>query len=217
MTCPPFVRKNFAIVSDESSDSIITWSASGKSFVILNPRAFEKQILPLYFKHNNINSYVRQLNTYQFAKVSASMSVNGSLEFSHPHFQKDRADKLAKIQRRKRKRNTEKPSPLTNSSDSVGTLLNLCESIQRSEDRLRNLQQELEGVKDSLQQLRTQTPSDSSIFVHENPSYVQDVSFDQFPTYQVAQGQLSCTPFAAETPLEFFPNAFGDLAELFSV
>jgi len=35
---------------------------NGRSFHILDQARFAKEILPLYFKHNNIASFIRQLN-----------------------------------------------------------------------------------------------------------------------------------------------------------
>lgn len=43
---------------------MITWSPSGDSFVVLQPDAFARELLPTVFKHNNYTSFVRQLNIY---------------------------------------------------------------------------------------------------------------------------------------------------------
>jgi len=40
---------------------------SGKSFHVLDQARFAKEILPLYFKHNNIASFIRQLNMCKFS------------------------------------------------------------------------------------------------------------------------------------------------------
>ncbi|KAH7553423.1 hypothetical protein JRO89_XS12G0010200 [Xanthoceras sorbifolium] len=61
---PPFLSKTFDLVDDRSLDPIISWGATGESFVVWDPVEFARLILPRNFKHNNFSSFVRQLNTY---------------------------------------------------------------------------------------------------------------------------------------------------------
>lgn len=68
----PFLSKTYELVDEASSDSVVSWSQSGCSFVVWNPTEFAKDLLPMYFKHNNFSSFVRQLNTY----VSLSIFFN---------------------------------------------------------------------------------------------------------------------------------------------
>ncbi|CAA7030445.1 unnamed protein product [Microthlaspi erraticum] len=60
----PFLTKTFEMVDDPNTNHIVSWSRGGISFVVWDPHSFSATILPLYFKHNNFSSFVRQLNTY---------------------------------------------------------------------------------------------------------------------------------------------------------
>ena len=51
------------MVEDPEIQDLITWSDNGDVFRVFNPTAFSKNVLPRYFKHNNWQSFVRQLNS----------------------------------------------------------------------------------------------------------------------------------------------------------
>lgn len=70
----PFLRKCYEMVDDSSTDSIISWSTNGdNSFVISDTTVFSAQLLPKYFKHSNLSSFIRQLNIYvSFLKALCS-------------------------------------------------------------------------------------------------------------------------------------------------
>lgn len=61
---PPFLTKTFDVVEDPTTSHIVSWNRDGVSFVVWDPNAFSRDLLPRYFKHNNFSSFVRQLNTY---------------------------------------------------------------------------------------------------------------------------------------------------------
>uniref|UniRef100_A0A2I3BRL6 Heat shock factor 1 n=1 Tax=Mus musculus TaxID=10090 RepID=A0A2I3BRL6_MOUSE len=59
---PAFLTKLWTLVSDPDTDALICWSPSGNSFHVFDQGQFAKEVLPKYFKHNNMASFVRQLN-----------------------------------------------------------------------------------------------------------------------------------------------------------
>lgn len=78
---PPFLAKTYEMVEDPSSDSIVSWSANNKSFVVWDPTEFARDLLPKFFKHNNFSSFIRQLNTYVSGSNPHFLLVTACLEF----------------------------------------------------------------------------------------------------------------------------------------
>ncbi|KAH0972098.1 hypothetical protein GBA52_024254 [Prunus armeniaca] len=93
---PPFLLKTYMLVEDPSTDDVISWNDDGSAFVVWQPAEFARDLLPTLFKHSNFSSFVRQLNTYGFRKVSTSR-----WEFCNDKFRKGEKDQLCDIRRRK--------------------------------------------------------------------------------------------------------------------
>ncbi|OVA02500.1 Heat shock factor (HSF)-type [Macleaya cordata] len=84
------------MVDDPLTDSIISWSPSNDNFIIWDMTAFQRDLLPKYFKHSNFSSFMRQLNTYGFRK-----SDPDRWEFGNNGFVKGQKHLLRDINRRK--------------------------------------------------------------------------------------------------------------------
>ncbi|XP_015428913.1 PREDICTED: heat shock factor protein-like isoform X2 [Dufourea novaeangliae] len=88
---PAFLAKLWKLVEDPETDDLICWSPSGRSFFIRNQAQFARELLPHYYKHNNMASFVRQLNMYGFHK-KVSVELGGlkcdrdEMEFAHQFF-----------------------------------------------------------------------------------------------------------------------------------
>ena len=61
---PLATPRRYHMVDDESSNDIIRWTDGGKHFIIMDINEFVVKLLPRYFKHSNLSSFVRQLNSY---------------------------------------------------------------------------------------------------------------------------------------------------------
>ncbi|CAL1675925.1 unnamed protein product [Lasius platythorax] len=90
---PAFLAKLWKLVEDPETDNLICWSPTGRSFFIKNQAKFARELLPHYYKHNNMASFVRQLNMYGFHK-KVSVELGGlkcdkdEMEFAHQFFYK---------------------------------------------------------------------------------------------------------------------------------
>lgn len=61
---PLATPRRYHMVDDESSNDIIRWTDGAKHFIIMDINEFVVKLLPRYFKHSNLSSFVRQLNSY---------------------------------------------------------------------------------------------------------------------------------------------------------
>uniref|UniRef100_A0A8B9Q619 Heat shock transcription factor 1 n=1 Tax=Apteryx owenii TaxID=8824 RepID=A0A8B9Q619_APTOW len=79
---------------------------SGNSFHVFDQGQFAKEVLPKYFKHNNMASFVRQLNMYGFRKVvhieqgGLVKPEKDDTEFQHPYFIRGQEHLLENIKRK---------------------------------------------------------------------------------------------------------------------
>ncbi|XP_029635550.1 heat shock factor protein isoform X2 [Octopus sinensis] len=104
-TVPAFLSKLWTLVEDRAYDDLISWGMNGKSFHVHDQVRFAKEILPLYFKHNNIASFIRQLNMYGFRKVinleqGSLKTEKDNLQFQHNYFVKGKENLLELIKRK---------------------------------------------------------------------------------------------------------------------
>ncbi|KAM9704365.1 heat shock factor protein 2 [Menidia menidia] len=103
---PAFLTKLWTLVEDSDTNEFICWSQEGNSFLVLDEQRFAKEILPKFFKHNNMASFIRQLNMYGFRKVMhidtglVKQEKDGPVEFQHPYFKHGQDDLLENIKRK---------------------------------------------------------------------------------------------------------------------
>ncbi|XP_055012876.1 heat shock factor protein 1 isoform X1 [Boleophthalmus pectinirostris] len=103
---PAFLTKLWTLVEDPQTDALIRWSPGGSSFHVFDQGRFSKEVLPKFFKHNNMASFIRQLNMYGFRKV-VHLEQGGLVkperddtEFQHPYFLRGQEQLLENIKRK---------------------------------------------------------------------------------------------------------------------
>ncbi|KAI5929436.1 heat shock factor protein 1 isoform X2 [Manis javanica] len=126
---PAFLTKLWTLVSDPDTDALIGWSPGGNSFHVSDQGQFAKEVLPKYFKHNNMASFVRQLNMYGFRKVvhieqgGLVKPERDDTEFQHPSFLRGQEQLLENIKRKVTSVSTLKNEDIKIHQDSVTKLL----------------------------------------------------------------------------------------------
>lgn len=90
-----FPAKIYQILENESSD-IIRWHPNGAAFRIVDHGRFEREIIPKYFRHNQLSSVQRQLNLYGFKCISRGEDKGA---FYHSKFKRGDWEVVKKINR----------------------------------------------------------------------------------------------------------------------
>ncbi|XGW22689.1 hypothetical protein V3C99_005137 [Haemonchus contortus] len=154
---PLFLIKLWSIVEDPQYQQIVRWDESGYSFHIIDPYSFCRNVLPHFFKHNNLNSLIRQLNMYGFRKMTPvdrgslarTESDQDHLEFSHPYFIRDHPEFLVNIKRKQSSRSAENS---TNGVQAQATIQLVMEEMRQLREKQRTTDSKMhELVKENEQ------------------------------------------------------------------
>ncbi|XP_051954416.1 heat shock factor protein 2-like [Xyrauchen texanus] len=158
---PAFLTKLWALVEDSDTNEFICWSQEGNSFLVLDEQRFAKEILPKFFKHNNMASFVRQLNMYGFRKVMhidtgiVKQERDGPVEFQHPYFKHGQDDLLENI---KRKVSNSRPEECKIRQEDLSKILTSVQDFHEQQEnmdaRLAALKRENEALWTELSNLR---------------------------------------------------------------
>lgn len=127
---PAFLTKLWTLVEDPDTDPLICWSPSGTSFHVFDQGRFSKEVLPKFFKHNNMASFIRQLNMYGFRKVihieqgGLVKPERDDTEFQHPFFIRGQEHLLENIKRKVTAVSSVRQDEMKMSADEVNKILN---------------------------------------------------------------------------------------------
>uniref|UniRef100_A0A6Q2ZH59 HSF-type DNA-binding domain-containing protein n=1 Tax=Esox lucius TaxID=8010 RepID=A0A6Q2ZH59_ESOLU len=139
---PAFLTKLWTLVEDPDTDPLICWSPNGNSFHVFDQGRFSKEVLPKYFKHNNMASFVRQLNMYGFRKVvhieqgGLVKPEKDDTEFQHPYFIRGQEHLLENIKRKVTNVSNVKHEELKMSSDDVSKILTNVQHIKGKQETI---------------------------------------------------------------------------------
>jgi heat shock transcription factor, other eukaryote len=86
------------ITQNKQLSDVVGWTTTNDSLIIRNVSRFSDEVLPVYFKHHNFASFIRQANIYSFKKIRHG---DGDNVYAHdkfirgkPHLLKDIVRKL---------------------------------------------------------------------------------------------------------------------------
>lgn len=83
-----FPHKMHILLSNPEFENIICWLPHGRSWKIIDPKEFEKQVLPQYFLHTSFSSFTRQVNGWGFRRVTINQYYHEMFLRGMPHVSK---------------------------------------------------------------------------------------------------------------------------------
>ncbi|KAF9155824.1 hypothetical protein DFQ26_009622 [Actinomortierella ambigua] len=98
-----FIDKLYSMVEDPSIQHLIAWAEAGDMFYVFNCIELASTVLPKFFKHNNWQSFVRQLN--KESTMNRKNPETQRWQFYHPEFQRDQPHLRNNIKRKSARTN----------------------------------------------------------------------------------------------------------------
>lgn len=95
-----FVYTTFDMVSNLENGAAIGFNLEGTALEIRDLVLLTEKILPKYFRHKNVTSFYRQLNSYGF-RTTRSASADIAHTFTHELFRRGEPEMLVNIVRKK--------------------------------------------------------------------------------------------------------------------
>jgi len=203
---PSFIRKTYEILEENRFPDIIDWSKDEKALVIFKPADFASQVLPLYFKHNHLTSFVRQLHMYNFHKRRA---VGNDHIYYHELFQKNKKYLLKNIRKKKSDQNQDQ-SPSLQALENARRMGNNDESatLSHENENLKKMHEDALSKINSLEQkIKELTQQNQSLWNQLSPQNNEN-------NFLAAEKSVSQTFFNNSydfQPSKNFDDVFADL------
>ncbi|XP_016477963.2 uncharacterized protein LOC107799373 [Nicotiana tabacum] len=151
---PPFLLKTFEMLEDPETDPFIHWTSNKTTFLITDTNKFAIEVLPKYFKHSNLSSFIYQLNNYGFRKVCSYKS-----EYANPWFRAGKKHWLKNIKSRIQLSKATKPQQGSHSPCVDPMKDNLEEELEKLRNDNISLKIELQKLKDRQENMRALFPT----------------------------------------------------------
>jgi hypothetical protein len=105
-----FVYTAYDMVNNMDNAQAVGFTQDGTALEIRDITLLSEKILPKYFRHKNVTSFYRQLNSYGF-RTTRSASADIAHTFSHEMFKRGHPELLSTINRKKCTPKDKKTSP----------------------------------------------------------------------------------------------------------
>jgi len=105
-----FPSKLHFILSNQKYSHIVSWLSHGRSWRINDPKEFQNIIIPKFFRHRNLSSFMRQVNGWGFHRVTRTHDHNS---YYHEKFLRGMPSLCKQMKRRTRKEYIAKHDPET--------------------------------------------------------------------------------------------------------
>jgi len=93
---PTFPVKLHLILSNPEFEKIVAWLHHGRAWRILDHKALEEKVIPLYFRHGRYSSFARQINGWGFKRIVHGADYNA---YYHEMFLRGMPHLSAKMKR----------------------------------------------------------------------------------------------------------------------
>lgn len=196
-----FIRRLLAISTNIKLTDIVSWSKDGKAFEIKDIKGFVEEVLPKYYKHNNLSNFIRQLNMYSFKKIKDPLDKdNVKLIYFNPLFIRDHPELINKIDRQKLKGTKEIDKDKNPLGSTITSQLTHNHSGQESSisinfDKLDDLKSKVLSLEkqinliDSKNMGLSEKISLSSAMIEDSNSYIQKLEKSLLLLYSILKKQ----------------------------
>ena len=94
----PFPGKLMEVLNRSDLAEIIEWMPHGRAFLVKQPKTFASQVLPRYFKQSKYLSFTRQLNLWEFKRITRGNDMGA---YYHELFLRGRHNLAMRMKRQK--------------------------------------------------------------------------------------------------------------------
>jgi hypothetical protein len=91
-----FPAKLDRILRSPDLNDIICWLPHGRSWRVMQQKRFEKEVLPVFFRHCNYSSFIRQVNGWGFRRIQSGPDFNS---YYHESFLRDDSEAHKRMKR----------------------------------------------------------------------------------------------------------------------
>lgn len=94
----PFPDKLMDVLDRGDMDEVLSWMPHGRAFIVKQPKVFDADVLPRFFKQTKFTSFTRQLNLWGFKRIIKGLDAGA---YYHELFLRGRPKLCSRMRRQK--------------------------------------------------------------------------------------------------------------------